>query len=257
MVAVVIRSFRDGRTAAVLAGRVGKGMALSLARAAQRKLVMLDAASDLGQLAAARGSRLEKLAGDRAALGASGLTISGASVSSGGPAMRSMSSWSTITEESASMTILREDVEAGRVDLDGFAERGALPMGPVHPGEILREEFMAPAGLSARALARSLGVPPNRVTMIINGERAVSAETALRLARFFGSTAGFWLRLQAAHDEAVARATWGGRVEREVVPLGGEGRIACDFAMDSRLRMLSSSMPMPEAQLSCAHHPQI
>jgi addiction module HigA family antidote len=69
-----------------------------------------------------------------------------------------------------------------------------------HPGEILREEFLVPLGMSARALAKALGVPANRLTEIMRGERDVSADTAIRLARYFGTDARFWLNLQSAHD---------------------------------------------------------
>ena len=87
-----------------------------------------------------------------------------------------------------------------------------------HPGEILREEFLAPLGMSANALARELRVPPNRITAIVNGTRAVSADTALRLARYFGTTPEFWTNLQAAHGLSLARATSGREIEREVRP---------------------------------------
>ena len=97
------------------------------------------------------------------------------------------------------MTVTRADAE--RMDVsDG--ER----VGPVTPGDALREEFMAPLGLSARALARDLGVAANRVTGILNGERAVTAATALLLARRFGTSAEFWMNLQTSHDLEVARA---------------------------------------------------
>ena len=69
-----------------------------------------------------------------------------------------------------------------------------------HPGEILREEYLAPLGMSARALANSLGVPANRLTEIMRGERDVSADTAIRLGRYFGTDPRFWLNLQAAFD---------------------------------------------------------
>lgn len=75
---------------------------------------------------------------------------------------------------------------------------------PVHPGEILKEEFMKPYGLSANALARAIRVPPNRVSAIVNGMRGVSADTALRLARVFGTTPDFWLNLQKRYDLDVA-----------------------------------------------------
>ncbi len=87
-----------------------------------------------------------------------------------------------------------------------------------HPGEILHEEFLAPLGMSANALARELRVPPNRITAIVNGTRAVSADTALRLARYFGTTPEFWTNLQAAHDLSLARATSGREIERGVRP---------------------------------------
>jgi len=82
-------------------------------------------------------------------------------------------------------------------------------IGAVTPGEVLREEFMLPLGLSARALARDLGVPPDRITEIINGERAVSARTAVLLAERFGTSAEFWMNLQVAHDLEVARQEMG------------------------------------------------
>ena len=78
----------------------------------------------------------------------------------------------------------------------------------VTPGDVLRAEFMEPLGLSARALARELGVPPNRITAIINGERIITAETAIRLGSRFGTSAEFWMNLQTAHDlEEVRRRT--------------------------------------------------
>jgi addiction module HigA family antidote len=69
-----------------------------------------------------------------------------------------------------------------------------------HPGEVLREEYLVPLGMSARALAQAIGVPPNRLTEIMRGTRDVSADTAIRLGRYFGTDPRFWLNLQAAHD---------------------------------------------------------
>jgi len=76
---------------------------------------------------------------------------------------------------------------------------------PTHPGEVLREEYLVPLGLSARGLAKQLGVPANRVTEIMRGERDVTADTAIRLARFFRTDPRFWLNLQAAHDISKAQ----------------------------------------------------
>ncbi len=87
-----------------------------------------------------------------------------------------------------------------------------------HPGEILREEFLAPLGMSANALARELRVPPNRITAIVNGTRSVTAETALRLARYFGTTPEFWINLQAGHDLSRAQAESGREIARAVRP---------------------------------------
>lgn len=75
-----------------------------------------------------------------------------------------------------------------------------------HPGEVLNEEFMRPLGITARQLATALAVPPNRVSDIVRGRRGVTADTALRLSRYFGTTPRFWLNLQAAHDLSMAEA---------------------------------------------------
>jgi addiction module HigA family antidote len=99
------------------------------------------------------------------------------------------------------MAIRTEDI-AG---LDFSDVASAERIGPVTPGEVLLEEFMRPLGLSGRALARELGVPSNRVTEIVAGERAVTAETAILLAERFGTSAEFWLNLQMAHDLEQAR----------------------------------------------------
>jgi addiction module HigA family antidote len=88
---------------------------------------------------------------------------------------------------------------------------------PVHPGEVLKAEFLDEIGVSAYALAKALCVPANRVTAIINGERGITAETALRLARFFGTTDCFWMNLQSNYDLAVARQKDAARIEQEVV----------------------------------------
>ena len=76
---------------------------------------------------------------------------------------------------------------------------------PVHPGEILKEEFMTPLGLSANGLARAVRVPPNRISAIVNGARGLTADTALRLSRAFGTTAEFWLNLQKQYELDCAR----------------------------------------------------
>lgn len=101
------------------------------------------------------------------------------------------------------MAIDRADLDAGRVDLKGVTTGRRLA--PIHPGRILRVEFLKPLGLTPYRLAKDIRVPPNRVTAILGAKRAVSADTALRLGRYFGTTPEFWLGLQEAYDLDVAK----------------------------------------------------
>ena len=112
------------------------------------------------------------------------------------------------------MAIRREDLE--HLDLGDVVTGEWLP--PVHPGEVLLEDFLKPMGISQYALAKGLHVPARRVNEIAQGKRAVTADTALRLARFFGTSEGFWMGLQAEYDLEVARRALGLRLEREVAP---------------------------------------
>ena len=94
-------------------------------------------------------------------------------------------------------------------------------LSPVHPGEILFEEFLKPLELSQYRLAKDISVPPRRINEIVHGTRSVSADTALRLSRYFGLSERFWLNLQAQYDLDVERARLGDRLEREVSPRAG------------------------------------
>ena len=89
---------------------------------------------------------------------------------------------------------------------------------PIHPGEILREEFMVPLNLSVHALAMRLRVPATRIGDIVGGRRAISPDTALRLGRYFGTSPDLWLGLQAEYDLRVAQRDLGAKVERDVEP---------------------------------------
>lgn len=93
----------------------------------------------------------------------------------------------------------------------------------VHPGEILLEEFLKPMGLSQNRVARDLGVPPRRVNEIVLGKRTITPDTALRLARYFGTSERFWLGLQTDYDLEETRLRLAGRLEREVHPLASVG----------------------------------
>jgi len=88
----------------------------------------------------------------------------------------------------------------------------------VHPGEVLLEEFMKPLDLSQNRLAHCLGVPPRRINEIVHGQRSLTADTALRLARYFGTSEKFWLGLQVDYDLEEARKRLADRLEMEVVP---------------------------------------
>lgn len=90
---------------------------------------------------------------------------------------------------------------------------------PTHPGEVLREEFLKPMGLSQSALARRIRVAPRRINEIVNAKRGISADTALRLSAFFGNSAEFWLGLQADYDLETAVDEHGDAIRRDVQPM--------------------------------------
>lgn len=91
-------------------------------------------------------------------------------------------------------------------------------MRPVHPGEILREDFLLPLGMSASSLAKALNVPSARINDVVRERRSVTADTAMRLARYFGGDARSWLNLQAAYDLRVAEIRNDKRIKREIAP---------------------------------------
>ena len=87
---------------------------------------------------------------------------------------------------------------------------------PVHPGEVLAKDFMKPLGLSQYRVAKDIGVPALRISQIVNRKRSITADTAMRLARYFGTSPDVWLRLQARYDLEVAQIEYGDRIEQEV-----------------------------------------
>jgi antitoxin HigA-1 len=116
---------------------------------------------------------------------------------------------------------------AQHIDVGNVRRRRAQPiearmirnrMRPIHPGEILREEFLLPLQMSAHALSQAIRVPATRVNDIVNGKRGITADTALRLARYFGNSPDFWMNLQAAYDLRAAEREASVRIEREVSP---------------------------------------
>src|SRR5476649_1739999 len=97
-----------------------------------------------------------------------------------------------------------------------MATRKAPKLAPIHPGEVLLMEFLEPLALSQYRLAHDVSVPPRRINEIVHGTRAITADTALRLARYFGTSDRFWLNLQARFDLEIARDHLGARLEKEV-----------------------------------------
>ena len=96
------------------------------------------------------------------------------------------------------------------------AKAAGRDLPPTHPGEMLLEEFLKPAGISQYALAKAISVPPRRINEIVHGLRGISADTALRLGRYFGIEPEFWMNLQSHYDMEVAKDALAGRLEREV-----------------------------------------
>lgn len=128
---------------------------------------------------------------------------SGAYVSNGMTAMRTMLKLQTITEVPPMST---------KKNLD-----------PIKPGEILREDFLEPLGISINQLSRDLSVPPNRISEIVNGKRSITADTALRLQRYFGVEAQFWLNLQTEYNLRMMKRKIWADIERRVIPIKDTG----------------------------------
>lgn len=99
-----------------------------------------------------------------------------------------------------------------------MSKRAGSRLPPIHPGEILREEFLKPLGMSAHELAMALRVPATRINDIVNEKRGITADTALRLSRYFGTTPKFWMNSQASYELEVAQDQLGESLDREVLP---------------------------------------
>ena len=95
-------------------------------------------------------------------------------------------------------------------------------MGPIHPGEVLMMEFLQPMGLTQYRLAKDISVPPRRINEIAHGKRAITADTALRLSRYFGTSERFWMNLQTRYDMELQKDILGDRLQKEVVVLAQE-----------------------------------
>ena len=193
----MIRSFRCQETRAIHEG-VGSRRFRGIEEQARKRLRWLDAATSLGDLGAIRGNHLEALKGTARVSTAFESTTVGGSASPGWTETLTTSRLWTTTERGRTMT-----------------RRRKLP--PIHPGELLRDE-LSEIGVSLNELARALRVPMNRISAIVNGKRAITVDTAMRLARYFGTSPQYWLNLQNAYDLEVAGTEIGTRIEREVLP---------------------------------------
>ena len=121
-----------------------------------------------------------------------------------------------IEPKGEAMSIKRDDLDAGRVDFSEVVTGKRLPL--IHPGEILRDDFLMPMKISVYALARAINAPRSRVNDIVLARRGITADTAFRLARYFGTTPDFWINLQARYDLDAAERKLRRRIEREVRP---------------------------------------
>jgi addiction module HigA family antidote len=114
------------------------------------------------------------------------------------------------------MSIKREDLDAGEIDFADVSSGKRLPL--IHPGQILRDDFLVPMKISVYTLAQAIKVPRSRVNDIVLGRRSITADTAFRLARYFGTTPDFWVNLQVRYDLDAAGRKLLRRIEREVAP---------------------------------------
>ena len=124
------------------------------------------------------------------------------------------------------MTIKREELDRREVDFSDVASGRRLP--PVHPGEILRDEFLTPMEISVYRLAQAIKVSRPRLNDIVLGRRGITTDTALRLGRYFGMTPEFWINLQTRYDLDVAERTTRRQIERKVEPHVALGATALD-----------------------------
>ena len=154
---------------------------------------MLDSAVKLGDLASTPGNRFEKLSGDRA--GQSSIRIN--------DQWRICFTWKDDGPHDVGLSLRGDKMKKNR-------------RRPVPPGEILNEEFLKPLGLTANALAKAIGVPPNRITAILKDERGITGDTAIRLGTFFKTSAEFWMNLQMTYDLRNAEKSLPAKVRKSI-----------------------------------------
>jgi addiction module HigA family antidote len=189
----VLRSFRDQDIEAIWHRQRSRRLDGPVQRVAWRKLAMLDAAETLTDLLIPPGNRLEKLTGDRA--GQHSIRIN--------QQWRICFVWTDAEPEDVEIVDYHEE--------EPVAENTIMP--PVHPGEILLEEFLTPLGVSQYQLAKAVDVPARRINEIVHGQRRITADTALRLSRYFGTSERFWLNLQSRYDLEIEKDRLGAELD--------------------------------------------
>jgi addiction module HigA family antidote len=175
----LIRSFKDKLGPLLFEGYRPRDFPADLVKVTRRKLQAIAAAKDIRDLLHPPGNRLEKLKGDR----------------SGQWSIRINDQWRICLPGS----LMERMMSKSSTIIDG-ADPKFRRLPPLHPGEVLREEFLVPLGMSAHALAQALGVPRARIERLAREQAAVTADTAVRLSRYFGTTAEFWMNLQTSFD---------------------------------------------------------
>lgn len=192
----MIKSFADKETERLFKRRRSHKLPLSIQQGARRKLEILDAAETLEDLRIPPGNRLEKLRGDREGQYSIRINIR----------WRICFSW----HEGDAYQVEIVDYHRGWT----MTDEELLP--PIHPGEILLEEFLKPMGISQSRLAKDIGVSSRRINEIVHGKRSISPDTALRLSRYFGLSERFWINLQARYDLEIEKDRLKDRLDKEV-----------------------------------------
>jgi addiction module HigA family antidote len=196
----MIRSFKNSETERIFQAEYVSRLSGNIQKTAYRRLLSLNAAVSLNDLSALPGNRVEKLKGARA----------------GQYSIRINDQWRVCFEWI--------DNNAENVEIVDYHKYTGIRLmtekiPPVHPGEILLEDYLIPSGINQHQLALAMRVPANRISEIVKGKRSITAETALRLGRAIGTSPEFWLNLQAQYDLQVAQETFATRINQEVIPL--------------------------------------
>ena len=198
----MISSFRDKGTEDVFSRRFVRRLPIGIQRGAQRKLAILDAAEVLKDLRIPPGNRLKKLVGDRA----------------GQYSIRINDQWRICFRWNRGDAF---DVEIADYHWELAMTNEGLQ--PVCPGEILLEEYLKPMLISQYRLAKDISVSPRRINEIVHGKRSITADTALRLSRYFGTSERFWLNLQIRYDLEIEKERLAGCLDKEVSVLSEAG----------------------------------